>query len=202
MKKAQLTLETIIMLVVLMVLAGVMITLILNTLKPPSSPEKVLSKKEFLQKCENYCNDPERIGEYCSLFWEGKDWDEDKIPNELINLTSFNWPACEDRIYCFLVQPCERLGGGLELIRTCKDILCGVYLDKYGNVNDANQALKENILLTKDPTCKAKFDRLEEREKRWYKVFEEGCGAPITPTTTTTTTIPSAPTPPSPPPLP
>jgi hypothetical protein len=201
MSKAQLTLETIIMLVVLLVLAGVMITLILNTLKPPSSPEKVLSKRDFLLKCESYCNDPEKIGEYCSLFWNGNDWNENKVPNELIKLeTSPYWYACEDRIYCFLIKPCERLGSGRDLIRRCKDVLCGIYLEKYEDVNAANQALMENIVPSKNPMCKGNYERLDEKE-RWYKIFEEGCGASPTPSTPTTT-IPTVPTPPSPPPSP
>ena len=169
--KAQLTLETIIMLVVLLVLAGVMITLILSTLKPPAAPERVLSKQEFLSQCENYCNDPEKQVEYCRLYWKGRDWNQNNIPSELIQVGSYNWYACEDRIYCFLVQPCERLGTGLELLQRCKELLCGIYLDKYGDSTIATQKLKIDIGFSK--TCG--FSNVPEYENWYKKVFESGC---------------------------
>jgi len=169
--KSQITLETIIMLVVLLVLAGVMITLILTTLKPPSSPEKILSKQEFLSKCESYCNDPEKAAEYCRLYWNGRDWNQNNIPSELIQVGAYNWYACEDRIYCFLVQPCERLGSGAELLQKCKDLLCGMYLDKYEDSNIATQKLKSDINFSN----KCRFSNIPEYENWYKKFFEKGC---------------------------
>jgi hypothetical protein len=177
--KAQLTLETIIMLVVLLVLAGVMITLILTTLRPPSSPEKVLSKKEFLSQCENYCNDPDKVVEYCRLYWNGNDWNGNKVPYELIQVGAYNWYTCEDRIYCFLLQPCERLGTGLDLIRRCKDILCGIYLDKYEDANLANRQLLQDISFSNKCSLSS-----VPQEENWYdKIFRDGCQPPTTTTT-------------------
>jgi hypothetical protein len=188
--KAQLTLETIIMLVVLLVLAGVMITLILTTLKPPASPQKVLSKQEFLSQCESYCNDPEKAVEYCRLYWNGKDWNGNNEPNERIQVGTYKWYTCEDRVYCFLVKPCERLGTGLDLIRRCKNIICGTYLDKYGSAEIATAKLLEDIGFSN----KCDLSGIP-REEDWYsKVFREGClgvtggpGAGGRGTTTTTT---------------
>jgi hypothetical protein len=195
--KSQVTLETIIMLVVLLVLAGVMITLILTTLKPPASPEKVLSKQEFLSQCENYCNDPGKVVEYCRLYWNGNDWNGNKVSYELIQVGAYNWYTCEDRIYCFLVQPCDRLGSGLDLIKRCKDILCGIYLDKYGDANLATQHLLQDIGFSNKCTLSTLSP-----EENWYdKIFKGGCQAVVTPPTppTPTTTLPAVPPPPSPP---
>ena len=170
--KGQITLETIIMLVVLLVLAGVMITLILTTLKPPASPEKVLSKQEFLSRCESYCNDPEKIVEYCRLYWNGNDWDGDKVSYQVIKVGAYNWYACEDRIYCFLLKPCDKLGTGAELLRRCKDILCGVYLDKYGDADLATQRLLEDVSFS----AKCSFSSIPPEENWYEKIFREGCG--------------------------
>jgi hypothetical protein len=199
--KSQVTLETIIMLVVLLVLAGVMITLILTTLKPPASPEKVLSKQEFLSQCENYCNDPEKVAEYCRLYWNGNDWNGNKVPYEITNVGTYNWYACEDRVYCFLVRPCDKLGSGLDLLKRCKDILCGIYMDKYGDANLATTHLLQDISFSNKCSLSS-----VPPEENWYdKIFREGCeavaptpGPTPTPAPTTTTTTPISP-PPSPP---
>jgi hypothetical protein len=174
MKKAQATLETIIMLVVLLVLAGVMISLILTTLKPPSAPERVISKQEFLSKCENYCNDPNRIAEYCRLYWNGNDWNENKIPNEIIQVGPYNWYTCEDRIYCFLVSPCERLGSGLDLMRKCRDILCGLYMEKYEDEDKATEKLLQDISFSRKCTI-VESEKVPEEDDWYTKVFKEGC---------------------------
>jgi hypothetical protein len=169
--KAQLTLETIIMLVVLLVLAGVMITLILTTLKPPTSPEKILSKQEFLSQCESYCNDPEKAAEYCRLYWNGKDWNENKLSYELIQVGAYNWYTCEDRVYCFLVRPCDRIGIGSDLIKRCKDILCGIYLDKYGDTKLATQRLLQDINFSE----RCSLSSIPPEENWYEKIFKKGC---------------------------
>jgi len=159
------------MLVVLLVLAGVMITLILTTLKPPSSPEKVLSKQEFLSMCENYCNDPEKDVEYCRTYWNGRDWNGNNIPSELIRVGKYSWPACEDRIYCFLVKPCERLGTGIELLRRCRDLLCGTYIDIYESVEVASRKLKSDISFS----TRCDLSKVPKEENWYLRVFEGGC---------------------------
>ena len=160
------------MLVVLLVLASVIIALVLSTLKPPPRPEKVISKSEFLSTCESYCNDPDKIAEYCRLYWNGNDWNLDRFPNDLIKVGGYNWYACEDRIYCFLVEPCDRLGTGLSLIKRCKDVLCGIYLDKYGDANLATQRLLEDIGFS----VKCSFSSIPPEENWYEKIFREGCG--------------------------
>jgi len=198
--KAQITLETIIMLVVLLVLAGVMISLILTTLKPPTSPEKVLSKQEFLAQCENYCNDPEKVVDYCRLYWNGNDWNGNKISYETIQVGEYRWYACEDRIYCFLVKPCDRLGTGLDLLKRCRDVLCGIYINKHeGDINLAQRALQNDVGFSN----KCNFGSIPQ-EENWYKrIFEKGCEMITTPTPPTPTTQPSEegsiPPPPTPP---
>jgi hypothetical protein len=169
--EGQLTLETIIMLVVLLVLAGVMITLILTTLKPPASPEKVLSKQEFLSMCENYCNDPEKNVEYCRTYWNGRDWNGNNIPSELIQVGSYNWYACEDRIYCFLIKPCDRLGTGIELLEKCRDLLCGTYIDKYVSADAATNKLKQDISFS----TRCSFSNVPDEENWYARVFQQGC---------------------------
>jgi hypothetical protein len=185
--KAQLTLETIIMLVVLLVLAGVMITLILTTLKPPTQPKQAISKQEFLSMCEEYCNDPEKTLKYCSTYWDGNDWNGNRVPNELIKFDETKLYGCEDRVYCFLVKPCDRLGTGINLIRRCKEIICGTYLDLYEDPNIATQHLKNDVSFSNKCSLASVAP-----EDNWYERagFEEGCVSSRGSTTTTQQILP------------
>jgi len=178
MKKGQLSLETIIMLVVLLVLAGAIISLILYYLKPGviSTPQQTLAKRDFLSKCENYCNDPKSL-DYCTYYFQGDDWDGDGIKYNIIQVGKYRWYACEDRVYCFLVVPCEdRFGSGLEAIKKCKELLCQTLLDKYdGDRKLATQALY-NIVGFSSKCSDRKFASSVPETENWYEtVFGEGC---------------------------
>jgi hypothetical protein len=179
MKKAQISLEMIIMLVVLLVLAGVVITLILHFLRPGAitPPEQALAKRDFLAACERFCKDKESV-DYCRYYWNGKDWNENKINSEVIKVGKYEWYACEDRIYCFLIYPCEdRFGSGLETMKKCKQLLCQIYTEKYGgDIAKASEVLLKEVI-TFSPQCSyEKFNDTTPPDENWYDlVFAKGC---------------------------
>lgn len=196
MVKAQISLEMIVMLVVLLVLAGVIIFLITHFLSTGtferlrSSTE--LEKKRFFSQCEEYCKDPNSI-EYCRAYYD-KDWDGDGTLN-VISVGKYNWYACEGRIYCFLVYPCEdRFGKGLETIKKCKQLLCQTYYEKYEDMERANRALFNDIRLP--PGCDWTEVRKKEGEDNWFdRFFGTDCSGRVysSQTTSPINEIPSVP---------
>jgi hypothetical protein len=171
MKKAQISLEMVIMLVVLLVLAGVVISLILHFLRPGAitPPKEALAKREFISTCERLCKDKDVT--YCRYYWNGDDWNENKIKSEVIKVGKYEWYACEDRIYCFLVVPCDEFGSGRKLIEKCKDLLYQTYLEKYGDETKATSALKDAINFSESCTCSKFKDVAGEKEENWYEIF-------------------------------
>ena len=168
--KAQASLEMVVGLIILLVVAGVVIGLVLHFLNKDNIKTPDLSIKEFLSACESYCNDVNSI-EYCKYYYSSDDWDKNGIKNEMTSVGTYEWPTCENRVYCFLVSPCERLGSGMKTIENCKNILCQTYLEKYdGNVQYANEDLFDTI----DIGSICDVSTIEEKEN-WYQVFDDGC---------------------------
>lgn len=139
--RAQASLETVVGLIILLVVAGVVISLVIYYINPEKMPQtgKQLEKTAFLTECESYCKDMSSI-EYCRYYFEG-DWNKDGLSHQIIKIGKYNWQTCEDRIYCFLVSPCEdRFGTGLAIMSKCKSILCQAYMEKY---NDPTLSIEE-----------------------------------------------------------
>jgi hypothetical protein len=119
---------------------------------------------------------------YCEYYWKGNDWNRNSLQSEIIQVGPYKWYACEDRIYCFLVEPCEdRFGSGLKAIEKCRQLLCQTYLEKYnGDVSLASKAL-QNIVGFSDKCSKDKFYNFLIENKlplqdNWYNLtFEKGC---------------------------
>ncbi len=174
--KGQASLEMVVGLIILLVVAGVVIGLVIHFINPRRmpNPEEKLSVNEFLTNCEQYCNDINSV-EYCRDYYSGIDWNKNGIKHEILELGKYNWMTCEDRVYCFLVEPCEeRFGRGLDVMKKCKRVLCQTYLEKYsGDADMATQALKDDINFPM--VC----DLSEiPNADNWYEiVFAEGCGA-------------------------
>jgi Na+-transporting NADH:ubiquinone oxidoreductase subunit NqrC len=202
--KGQLTLETIIMLVVLLVLAGVMITLILTTLKPPQFSKKSISKQQFIQECQSLC-EAKNYGKYCSYYWDGEDWDGDNSPSEVIKVNdgTNDWLACEDRVYCFLVTTCDDLGYGRYKIEACVDHLYSANLQKFGDEKRAKEATSKLFSFS----LKCSYSKFQSTVKSassvspevdWYGeiVFAKIGTFPEESISTTTTSIPTPPPPP------
>lgn len=136
-KKGQaMSLEMIIGLIILLVVAFVIIRIFItrfsgDILKPP---EQELSHEKFLSDCKKLCTEYRNRGrlDYCTKYFEGKDWNGNRQKNENITIGSKNWEVCESRIYCFHVQDCEWSTGELTMDK-CRELLCQEYLEKYNN---------------------------------------------------------------------
>ncbi|MEM5832244.1 MAG: hypothetical protein QXT38_02965 [Candidatus Aenigmatarchaeota archaeon] len=185
MKKGQIPLEMIIMFVVLIVLAAVLITLILNSLSGEKikKPEEVIKITDFETKCESYCKDIDSL-DYCTYYYPGDDWNNNGIKNEIVSVGKYGWYACENRIYCFLVVPCEdRFGPGIDALKKCKKMLCDAFIQKLGDIKLASENLKDKVGFS-EAKCtydefknflKNKFGADRGEKENWYKTaFDEG----------------------------
>lgn len=174
--RAQASLETVIGLIILLVVAGVVISLVIYYVSPEKmpSPGEQLEVRAFLTNCESYCKDLNSL-EFCRYYYPGSDWDKDGLSHKIVKVGKFKWPTCEDRVYCFLVWPCEeRFGSGLNAIEKCRSLLCQTYLEKYGgNKTLAEKALREDVNFP--PVCDLSGIPPEDN---WYElVFSKGCPA-------------------------
>jgi len=193
MPKAQASLEMVIGLVILLVVAAVVISLVINYISPSRvpNPKEELSIKSFIEKCREYCLDTS-TNDYCTYYYPGDDWNKNGKKCEIVRVGDYAWPACEDRVYCFLVVPCEeRFGSGWNAINKCKELLCQAYTEKYGDINLASEALRSTIQFSSESCTKGQMGQISQcnlteaeskglirPEENWYrKVFEGGCRA-------------------------
>ncbi|MFB6075643.1 MAG: hypothetical protein ABEK17_00725 [Candidatus Aenigmatarchaeota archaeon] len=197
-KRGQMSLEMIIGLVILLVVAAVVINIFITKVNVDNlqgPPEQKLAKDEFKNNCESLCKKYQNEGtlEYCRTFYQGNDWDLEK-KDDIINVVKVgekNWDVCEDRVYCFHAVPCN-WGTGELTMSDCKALFCQAYSEKYnGNLTMATKALKDDIRMSDDLVCKQKLDQIPAMDN-WYKSrFANGnfCGSGggIPQSTTTTT---------------
>jgi len=175
-KKGQMSLEMIIGLVILLVVAGVIIMMLLHYLNPKNVPntQEEMAVRDFKQRCEIYCKDGTL--NYCRYYFEGNDWDNDGITNELVSVGDIvKWQACEDRIYCFLVVPCQRYGE--NPIEGCAKQLCNAYKIKYkNNLTLATEGVLEEIIPTTDPVCSHSLKSIKPQDNWMYSYFNKYYG--------------------------
>lgn len=178
--KAQASLEMVVGLIILLVVAGVVISLVIHYISPKNMPNAgdAIKKNQFLQNCEDYCKDTNSV-DYCRYYWGSEaresgsvthlDWNGDGEVNGIVNMGKFQWAICEDRIFCFLAVPCDRFGsGGLDTLEKCKRMLCQTYKEKYGDDVKATNALKDAVDV--EPCDMISVDD----DDNWYaKVFED-----------------------------
>jgi len=172
--RGQFSLEMVVGLIILLVVAGVVIGLVLFYISPQKMPKpgEEIGIRTFLSKCENYCLDQNSL-DYCRYYYEGNDWNRNGVKYEVIGVGKHGWLTCEDRVFCFLVVPCEdRFGSGLEALKKCKNILCQTYIEKYGNVEKATEALLRDISFS----TKCNLNNVPDEENWFVQVFKKGCG--------------------------
>lgn len=139
--RGQASLEMVVGLIILLVVAGVVIGLVMQTMSK-SNLEAVSqgdAAKKFIEGCSVSC-DTKNTMEYCTAKFSGEQWNKNDIKGELVNMNE--WDFCEDGAYCFLVTDCDEFGGNRD-IEYCRKFLCQTYINKYGNAAAASTKLKE-----------------------------------------------------------
>lgn len=142
-RKGQMSLEMIIGLIILLVVAAVVIKIFMDKMSGDAlAPPETLELEAFRQHCDALCTryvDTNFAGAealaYCEKSFEIDLNKNGKIPGEAWKLEGYG--LCEDRVYCFNIKECN--WGSSERSRLspekCKDIMCDVYTERYGDNN-------------------------------------------------------------------
>lgn len=182
MKKGQMSLEMIIGLLILLVVAVVVIRIFLtniqNVNKPGGDMQTRIDELGFVSQCENLCNDylanPTRaaLAKYCyTKLTKINDLDKDGRVSSFTAATKV-LPICEDGVYCFHVKECKTDHGPIDW-KDCREVVCEAYVDVYGSKEAANSKVAE---LFKLGTCKGIADK-----DNWVKLyFNRGDDKPCT----------------------
>lgn len=157
------SLEMVIGLLILLVVAAVVINLFLGNIKGITGVKEYQSDidfRKFKSECESYCKEGTdgSMVAYCSQKLKKTDLNGNKIVDILQSSTSV-LKMCEDAIYCFLIAPCERETGNVGPTQ-CRQILCKAWNDIYDD--PAKSTCKVNELILDYGTCKLKSD------ENWY----------------------------------
>jgi hypothetical protein len=171
--KGQMSLEMIIGLLILLVVAAVVINLFMGNIKSIGGIQKWTDSqkyKDFVSNCQGLCNDylsnPDSkgtIAKYCSAALIGEDLNGNGIVDK-IAADVLPFPVCEDAIYCFHVYNCEKDKARFDMVQ-CRQLLCTVYNELYKDMNKANQ--KVLSLIPNYGTC----DMSGEDYNWWNKNF-------------------------------
>jgi hypothetical protein len=152
MKKGQMSLEMIIGLLILLVVAVVVIRLFLGNIEGINEPEKGVKDKlksmGFYGECESLCNKylatgtRANLARYCYTKMEG---DTDLNDNGLVDTIEADTKIlqiCEDMIYCFHVVECETEAGVVDW-DDCRDVVCAAIEDDYPPGTNVNAIFSE-----------------------------------------------------------
>lgn len=171
MKKAQMSLEMIIGLLILLVVAYVVIKMFMSKInidKIPK-PEDTTKYLDFKAKCEGLCSDfinygtKASLSNYCSEKLKGIDDLNNDGLIESFEATSLSLKICEDAVYCFQIIPCKT-STGIVSWSQCRQAMCNAKYEVYKNWTKADEKVKE--LVPGPGTC-----RLPEDENWWNMYF-------------------------------
>jgi hypothetical protein len=171
-KKGQMSLEMIIGLLILLVVAVVVIRIFLSSMEGSKDVAKVkdsLKWKEFKSQCESYCNEFKLSGsramlsKFCSKKLQG---DTDLNRNGMVDEIPADTKVldiCEDAVYCFHVYECKGDSGSIDW-DDCRRVVCDSYYDVYENIETTNQKVRE--LFPSEGGC-----QLPPSDNWWYGYF-------------------------------
>jgi len=168
------SLEMIIGLLILLVVAAVIISLFMNKIKEFTSMnswQQDLEYRRFKSDCESFCKEGTegQIAKYCSYKLNKNDLNGNKRVENLTSETSV-LPMCEDAVYCFLVAKCEPEGGSIDA-KACREILCKAWTEVYnGDLNSASDKVRS--LVPGYGTC-----TLNDNEN-WWRIAKFGPNPP------------------------
>jgi len=178
-KKAQMSLEMIIGLLILLVVAVVVIRIFITSFKqdPQKTFESTIKEMNFKSDCDNICSDYKNSGtraalaKFCYTKMIG---DPDLNKNGLIDKYQSMTKVleiCEDSVYCFHVTKCETESGVIDW-SDCREATCEAYREVYpDNMNKVDKKVTELFNLG---SCKG-----IKNDEDWIKLyFNQGDNQP------------------------
>lgn len=180
--KGDKSLEMIIGLIVLLVVAAVVINMFLGTFDPEGierlNPKCETDQTSFKTKCEKLCNqfqtnrNPLTAQEFCETHTK-LDLDCDNSLGKSTAKVGYKLEVCEEAVYCFMVQECEWANGELGW-NDCVETSCEVYTELYGDIATANAAVLDKIDTGESIKCRLPA----EEQLNWFQRFygQNPCG--------------------------
>lgn len=181
-KKGQMSLEMIIGLLILLVVAVVVIRMFLSSMNPDVvTPNEELERLGFYSKCESLCSKYKSTGtranlaKFCYTRLEGE---PDLNGNGLIDQIPADtkiFDICEDMIYCFHITECKTDAGVIDW-SDCRDVVCEAVRRDYDIYNDAElDSTVKNRYFPGVGSCELKNDN-----NNWWQMYFGGapCSAP------------------------
>jgi len=183
MKKGQMSLEMIIGLLILLVVATVVIRIFLKSITKTEDTgfENTIKWKNFQSKCESLCNEYKGSGsrgtlaKYCYTQMSGNtDLNDNGVVDELDSSTKI-LPICEDMIYCFHVYECETDYGIIDW-GDCRDTVCESVEKDYDIHRDAQLDAK----VKEDYFPGVGSCELKNEDDNWWNMYFGGapCSSP------------------------
>ena len=202
-KKAQMSLEMVIGLLILLVVAAVVIKIFLGSVTSIGSIDdlkKAHEYSDFKNQCSSLCDQFKATGgglagraaaaKYCAYKFAGaSSLKQDLLNKPIESDTKAGINVCPDAIYCFQAKECDTDSGPIGW-DDCKNILCQAYYDSFGDYGKASQKVMQ--LIPNQGSCSLPSDA------NWFTLYGFGpnppCGGIIgaSTTTTTTTTTPAS----------
>lgn len=147
-------LEMIIMLIMLLVVAGVIISLFLGTFQGDKfgklGENAKLEQDKFRNFCQALCRDiqsPAKAAEFCetaqSIDWNGDNTYTKVEVNELTRMQ-----VCENRIYCFQVYKCPQIKlnpGENDQAKACARASCKAFLESGQSTTTADDLVANTL---------------------------------------------------------
>jgi hypothetical protein len=149
-KRGQASLEMVVGLIILLVVAGVVIGFVMTTMNK-GNMEQVTGGPagKFMDNCKAFCETKDYMS-YCTATMKGitgsTDWNRDNQESGLVKDKVSVWDFCEDRVYCFLVSECSTM-----TTEGCRNYMCQQYEKKYGDGEKAALKLREIYKMTDNP---------------------------------------------------
>jgi len=193
--KGQMSLEMVIGLLILLVVAAVVIKIFLGSVGNIGTIDdlkKANEYKDFQNQCESLCeqfkatNSRAAAAKYCSYKFQGSTSLKQNLLNKPVESdTKPGIFVCPNAIYCFHAKECDTDSGPIDW-GDCKSILCQTYYDSLGDYGKASLKLQELI-----PNAGSCTIPVSQTSYNWFNQFGfafPACGGVIAGTTTTTTT--------------
>ena len=156
MRKGQKSLEMIVGMVILLVVASVVISMFLNIFQEPDVAEDTLSMSEIELECQEKCSTwKDETGsssiaaaiDYCTSRFS-HDANGDGTVTDVAGSGRNSY--CEDGVHCFNVQSCEKSFEELDANK-CRELMCEYYQDPANANNPSQESAGERIYAFFEP---------------------------------------------------
>jgi hypothetical protein len=194
--KAQMSLEMVIGLLILLIVAAVVINLFLTNSNISNFTKNVkqsLSYRNFKSSCDSACQDYLGSGSLAAaakFCFAKMSTTPDMALNKPFSADTMLLDICPDAVYCFHVTTCQSDTQQID-ITNCRQVLCNAYYQVYQDYNLANDKVKA-YFPNGIGSCS-----LPAGDANWFQLYfgnnpcTQGPGVSGTSSTTTTSSAPS-----------